>query len=210
MKFIFLVALLFSAACSVAPMMTTRNARPLGEGQNKIQISPGIPVLGISYERGLSDKWDMGLAAESQLTPVFSGFTKYSFVNKEEGTSVAASGGVFYGTGFIDSYGGYVGPILSWRKNWFEFFVFPRYNYVHWNGLNLDSNNDTDALFFDFVSDNTSVDLHYVQIDTGINFYTKSRFSFGVGVSYFYFLDPKYIDGTSVGWLPEFLVSWTF
>lgn len=210
MKLLLLVLLLLQAACSVAPMMTSRNGRSLGAGQNKIQVSPGIPVLGVSYERGLTEKWDMGLSIESQLTPVYSAFGKYAFLSQEEGISVAVSGGAFYGNGIIDSYGGYAGPILSWRKKWFEFFVFPRYNYVHWNGLDIESNNDTDALFFDFVSDTTSVDLHYIQVDTGINFYTKSRFSFGVGVSYFYFLDSKYIDGTSVGWLPEFLISWTF
>lgn len=213
MKHLPLVLLLLLTSCSIAPMMTTRNARTLGEGNNKMQVSPGFPVLGVSYERGLTENWDMGLAAELQLGTVYSAFTKYAFINSEDGFSLAASAGGFYGNSIadVDSRGFYVGPVASWRKDWFEVFLFPRYNYVHWEGFDVETNSsDTDELFFDLKPNGTSYSFRYMQFDLGFNFYTGSRFHFGLGASYIYFLDTSDIDGANGFWLPEFMIGWTF
>lgn len=201
------------AGCSIAPMMTTRNARTLGEGGNKMQVSPALPVLGVSYERGLTENWDMGLAAELQLGSVYSAFTKYAFINTEDGFSLAMSGGGFYGSSIADvkSRGFYAGPVVSWRKDWFEVFLFPRYNYVHWQGFDIEQDeSETDDLAFDLKPNDSSYSFRYLQVDLGFNFYTNARFNLGVGASYIYFLDSDDVDGDNGFWLPEFMIGWAF
>lgn len=208
-----LLTLTLLASCSIAPMMTTRTARTLGEGNNKMQVSPGTPVLGVSYERGLSENWDMGLAAELQLGAVYSAFTKYALINSDDGVSLALSGGGFYGSSIADvnSRGFYAGPLLSWRKDWFEVFFFPRYNYVHWDGFDIEADeSETDDLAFDIEPSGTSYNFRYMQFNLGFNFYTNPRFNLGVGASYIYFLDSSDVDGANGFWLPEFVIGWTF
>ncbi|MBY0517118.1 MAG: hypothetical protein K2P81_09430 [Bacteriovoracaceae bacterium] len=207
-KFLFLTLLMLTGACSLAPMMTTRSAKTLGSGNNRIQASPYVPVAGVTYERGVSDNIDLGASLELQFGPVYSAFGKYAFINQDEGFSLAASGGGFAGNGIVNSSGAYAGPIVSWRKGGFETFLFSRFNHVKWGKADLSSDNN-DQLAIDIKNSLGNITFNYLQFDLGFNFYTNPRFMLGLGVSYLKMLESKHTDNSGV-FIPEFMIGFNF
>ncbi len=208
MKVTLLLALLLTGSCALAPMMSHRSAQTIGKDKNRIQASPGISVLGVSYERGLSENWDLGASLEQQLGFVTSVFSKYSLVNNDQGTSVALSGGGFAGSSVAKSSGGYAGTLVSWKKDKFEMFLFPRLNHVNWHGANLTSD-ESDQVLVDFINSASDITINYVQVTLGFNFYSSNSFNMGFGASYFNFLENKNLS-SSDAWLPEIVLGWNF
>src|SRR5690606_17145161 len=70
----------------------------------------------------------------------------YSFSEKQEGTVLALEAGGALGMGVVKSYSAFGGPILSYKKNWFETYFYPKINFVHFDKLEL-SSADRDDLF---------------------------------------------------------------
>jgi hypothetical protein len=208
MKFLFLAFLLTAGSCALAPMMSHRSAQTIGKDKNRIQAMPGISVLGVSYERGVSENWDLGASLEQQLGYVASVYSKYALVNKDQGVSWALSGGGFAGSSVANTSGAYGGSILSWKNGGFELFLFPRLNHVNWHGANL-SSDESDQLFVDFINSASDITLNYVQVSIGMNFYSSGAFNMGFGASYFNFLDSEKISGSDA-WLPEIMLGWNF
>ena len=189
-------------------MMSHRSAKTLGKDKNRIQASPGISVLGVSYERGLSENWDMGATLEQQLGYVTSVFSKYALINQDQGVSWSLSGGGFAGSSVVNTTGGYAGTVLSWKKDNIELFVFPRLNHVNWHGTNLRKDQEDD-IFVDLVNSASDITINYVQVSFGVNFYSSGAFNMGFGASYFNFLENKNLS-SSDAWLPEVMLGWNF
>ena len=207
MKFTIL-SLFMLGSCALAPMMSHRSAQTIGKDKNRIQAMPGTSVLGVSYERGVSENWDLGASLEQQLGYVASVYSKYALVNKDQGVSWALSGGGFVGSSVANTSGAYGGSILSWRNGGFELFIYPRLNHVNWHGANL-SSDESDQLFVDFINSASNITLNYVQVSIGMNFYSSGAFNMGFGASYFNFLDKDKIS-SSDAWLPEIMLGWNF
>ncbi len=208
MKLTLLFALTLFGSCALAPMMSHRSAQTIGKDKNRIQASPGISVLGVSYERGLSENWDLGVSLEQQLGFVSSVYSKYALINQDQGFSWALSGGGFVGSSIANTSGAYGGSVVSWKKDKIEFFIFPRLNHVNWHGANL-SSNENDQILVDFINSAANITLNYVQVSAGFNFYSSGSFNMGFGASYFNFLDNKNLS-SSDAWLPEIVLGWNF
>jgi hypothetical protein len=209
MKFVPIFILVLICGCSLAPISTPRSAQSLGKNKNKIEVMPIIPVLGFNYQRGISENLDLGFSIEQQLAPVASGFFKYSFINQPQDFSLASTGGLFYGSGIVNTKGLHLGLITSYRKKWFEAFLYPRYNHLQWDGSNLTSDQE-DSLVIDIINYTSKMTIQYAQIDIGFNFYTSSVFNFGFGASYLYFLSVEHIDQQGGTWIPEIFLGWKF
>lgn len=208
MKLFILFSLMFSGSCALAPMMSHRSAQTIGKDNNRIQANPGISVLGVSYERGISENWDLGASLEQQLGYVTSVFSKYALINQDQGLSWSLSGGGFAGSSIVNTTGGYAGTVLSWKKDKIELFVFPRLNHVNWHGTNL-TKDQQDDIFVDIVNSASDITINYVQVSFGLNFYSSGAFNMGFGASYFNFLDSGSVS-SSDAWLPEIMLGWNF
>ena len=202
MKITIILSLLMMGSCAFAPMMSHRSGKTIGKDKNRIQASPGISVLGVSYERGVSENWDMGASLEQQLGTVGSVFTKYALVNSEQGVSWAMSGGGFVGSGISNASGAYGGSVVSWRKDSFELFIFPRFNHVKWHGTDL-STSESDRLILDDIDDASDRSINYAQVSLGFNVYLERTFYMGFGASYF-----NFFHNGQGAWLPEVVLGW--
>lgn len=174
---------LIIAGCSFAPINTATTARTVGNGNN--QITGSLPVLGLKYERGVTDDLDLGLAYEHQMGPVVHAFGKYNFENKaENGISAAAIFGAGYSADIGDSKSAYLGPIISYRKNAFEVFAAYKFNYVRWDFEGLSSDDKDDLISIPASKSNFT----YHAVDLGISL-IKESFSATVGGKLFIFPD---------------------
>lgn len=159
---LFLFAIL--AGCSVAPINTATTARTLGTDKN--QVTGSYPVLGVKYERGINDRFDLGFGIENQSGALFHVFGKYNFENKpDQGISVSGIAGAGYGSGIGDSKSAYLGPIISYKGELVEVFGSYKFNFVHWNfdGITPDNKDD---LFAVPASESNFI---YHEFDFGIN-----------------------------------------
>jgi hypothetical protein len=171
------------AGCSVAPMNTATTARTLGTDNN--QVTGSFPVVGVKYERGINDRFDLGVGLESQMGTVAHVFGKYSIENKgEKGVSSAAIFGAGYGTGAGDSKSAYLGPIVSYRDDVFEVFGVYKISYVHWDFAGL-SSDDKDDLISVPSSESNFV---YHEMDFGISI-VQEKWLATVGGKVFFFPD---------------------
>lgn len=145
------IALLLGASCSIAPFNSTKTARTLGDAN--WEIDSGLsPALYFSASRGFGENFDGGVTFEGQASPVLGVSGKYAFINaQEKGFSLSGLGGLFLGQDIAQSSGFYIGPVLSYKLDWFEPYLVTRYNWVKWNGQDL-SGNERDDLFVDLVS----------------------------------------------------------
>ncbi|MCB0377760.1 MAG: hypothetical protein KDD33_04645 [Bdellovibrionales bacterium] len=171
------ILLSFTTGCALAPMTTTKNGRTVGKGKWEIDGNV-LPAVGLSVSRGLTDNFDAGILIERNFGMVYSAWGKYSFINQAQGWSLAAYGGAFYGSGFGNSDGFFLGPVTSYRKNWFEVYLSARYSYVTWRAGSLTTDEQDDSIF-DFVSWN-DITFNYVQADLGFNFWTSDTFAINV------------------------------
>ena len=176
-------------------MQSGRSARSLGE--DNWGIGAGIsPTLSVEGGYGVSQDLDVGVLLEYQFGFVASVFTKYSFINRDEGFSLAGYAGAFTGGSFATTRGFYAGPLLSYRRKWFEPYLLMRYTYVHWEAGDLSSDEQQDS-FIDLVSwEDTS--FNYLQTDLGINFWTSPTFAIVPSAKIFTFFGRNVETDTSV------------
>jgi hypothetical protein len=132
MRRILALALLISSlpGCAVAPLSTHITARSNGKSESLASVGSTLPIKdsgalpSLKYSIGVSDDIDLGFQYE---VIEYGAWMKYSFVNRQEGFSAAGLFGV--GLSFEGFYS-YIGPIVSWKIDWFEPYLTTRYNYV--------------------------------------------------------------------------------
>lgn len=184
----FLKILLFTlllGSCSLAPMTSPKSAASLGE--KKYELSAGLsPALNAGLGIGIKDNLDIGFGYEIQIFSQISTWAKYSFLNNPEGHSFALYGGLFAAADISSSYGFFLGPIYSYRKDWFEHYLVTRINNVHWDVGDINSDDRDDSIFDDI--DWGSGSFSYLQFTYGVNFHTSKKFAINLSAQYWYFL----------------------
>jgi len=136
-----IVALLVLAlqGCAVAPLSNHITARTNGKGGSLLSAGSTIGsedsgwVPSLKYSIGLAENFDLGFQYEVVEYGIWG---KYAFINNSgEGFSLAAIGGT--GLSFEGFYA-YVGPIVSYRFDWFEPYLMTRFNYVRYPEQKID------------------------------------------------------------------------
>lgn len=125
--------------CAVAPLSNHITARTNGTGESLLSAGSTIGVgetgwvPSLKYSIGLSEDFDLGFQYEVVEYGIWG---KYAFINnKGEGFSLAALAGT--GLSFEGFYG-YIGPIVSWKIDWFEPYLLTRFNYVRYPESKID------------------------------------------------------------------------
>lgn len=138
MKYIVLgLAILFSG-CAVAPLSNHVTARSNGKGESllsagsTIGVGKGPWLPSLKYSIGLTEEFDLGFQYE---VIEYGAWGKYAFVNNREGFSFAGLAGT--GLSFEGFYG-YLGPIVSYKMDWFEPYFLTRFNYVRYPEKRID------------------------------------------------------------------------
>jgi hypothetical protein len=133
------LVLILAQGCAVAPLSNHVTARTNGKGDSLLSAGSTIGVgntgwvPSLKYSVGLADDFDLGFQYE---VVEYGAWGKYAFVNgKEEGFSFAALGGA--GLSFEGVYA-YVGPVVSWKWDWFEPYFVERFNYVSYPEQKID------------------------------------------------------------------------
>ena len=173
--------LLFSiASCAFAPMNSSKTARAIPKEETLVDFgfSP-FPYATISS--GLADRITVSGSIEQQLFPLIAAAMKYSFSSKEEGAALALEAGGALGMGVVKSYSGFGGPIVSWKKNWFEIYFYPKINFVHFDKLEL-SNADKDDLF---INDIDPGSITYILTSLGTTFWIKKTVGLNIEAKHF-------------------------
>lgn len=161
---IFLVMSL--SACAFAPLATSTTGRSEGKGKSEIQAGSVPGGAHLKYTVGITDNFDLGAHTEFHLFGGIGAHAKYSLINnKEKGFSTAVIGGAGSGI-FQESYYYYVGPVISYKINFFEPYTALRYNGVYWP---KSSQNSTVVVLDD--------DIHfsYLQLAAGSFFWFSDR-----------------------------------
>jgi hypothetical protein len=180
-KIISILSALVLTACSVAPINTTTTARPLGKDQNL--LTGNAIVTGVQYTRGLTEKMDVAFGIEEQFGVVFNMYGKYNFINgSDNGYSLAALGGIGYGSDLGHSKSVYAGGVASYRSGSFEPFFVLRLNYVDWKLYELTDNNRDDLVTIPSYKDT----FLYAQTDAGFN-YLNGVWGVTVGAHVYFF-----------------------
>lgn len=125
-----LTLLILVQACnSLAPFASEKSGTTLGKGHSQI-VGGASPFVNLIYSKGFTDDLDVSFILEDQeLVALAAVSAKYSFRQSEKGIAYAATMGVF--SGIQDpSYGFFLGPIISYKHNSFEFYAHFKYNYV--------------------------------------------------------------------------------
>lgn len=174
---IFSCVSLFS--CAIGPLNSSHSARSLGDGNNNINAS--IMPIGVEYSRGVSDNVDLGVAVELQFTPLGSVWAKYSIVNNPTGVSYALTSGLFYSDGVenASSKGGFLGAIVSHRKDKMEFYFSGKLNRVNWESGSLFTSKDSESIWY---TDNgeESETFNYLQGNLGMSYWVSPKFNFDI------------------------------
>jgi hypothetical protein len=176
-------------ACAFAPFKSTNTARSLGD--KKWGMDAGFsPATYVTAAYGVSENFDLGLVVEEQIAPLIGIWGQYSFINNKEKGALALHGGVSKGTGVMGSSAFYIGPIVSFKKNWFETYLNVRYNYVDFKAADLSGDDLADFILEGF----TQGHLSYVQSTFGFNFWFSEKVAMDLNVKHIYLLG----DGASV------------
>lgn len=177
---------LLTSACSMAPYTSPKTARALGQGN--WEVSTGLsPAFNVSAAVGVHEKVEVGVLLEQQFfteTAVWGKFTALDF--KDDGPSVAFYGGGFLAVDASGTDGYFLGPIVSFKKDWFEMYLVARYNKVNWETaeITLEDQNDADLLYFDWSAGSTQ----YYQYVLGINFWFTQKFALNISAQYWQFI----------------------
>lgn len=174
-----ILCLLILSSCAFAPMNSSKTARAIPKDKTLVDFgfSP-FPYATISS--GLADRVTVSGSIEQQLFPLVAAAIKYSFSEKQEGLMLAFEGGASLGMGVVKSYSGFGGPILSWKKNWFEAYFYPKFNYVHFDKLELNSE-DRDDLFVDEVDPGS---MSYLLNALGVTWWINPSFGINTEAKY--------------------------
>ena len=177
---IFIFMALSLASCAFAPMNSSKTARPISQDTTFVDFgfSP-FPYANIS--QGISDRFTASGSIEQQLFPLASASIKYSFSDKKEGMSIATELGGSLGMGAVKSYSGFGGPILSWKRKKIELYLYPKFNYVSFDKLNL-SSSDRDNLF---VTDIDPDSITYLLTALGTTYWFKEMLGVNLEIKHF-------------------------
>lgn len=175
-----LLPLLLLASCAFAPMNSSKTARAIAPKTTQVDFGFS-PFPYATVASGLVDRVTVSGSVEQQLFPLIAGAIKYSFSEKQDGLSFAVEGGASLGMGIVKSYSGFAGPILSWRKDWFELYLYPKYNYVHFDKITL-SDADRDDLFLNEVDPGS---ISYLLTSLGTTLWIKETVGLNIEVKHF-------------------------
>jgi len=168
-----MLLLVLLSGCQAVPNAHIDEGHSLGDGRWRIDSNAGSSLL-ISTARGFGNNVDLGLDLKSLdvADTVLAAHGKYSFINRRQGLSVAAIGGVFNDIEDDEYTGLFAGPIISYRTSRFLFSARARYSRVR----------------FHFVSSLRDLEFlpheEVLQTDLSIRWYSRhERFSlrFGLG-----------------------------
>jgi hypothetical protein len=124
------LAVVLLQSCAVAPVSNHVTARTNGEGESLLTAGSTIGAGGtgwlpsLKYSIGLAEKFDLGFQYEVIQYGVWG---KYAFLNQAEGFSLAALAGTGLG---LEGFYFFGGPVVSWKRGWFEPYFITRFNYV--------------------------------------------------------------------------------
>lgn len=195
---IWVLLFVFLTSCTVAPVRTSTTARSLGAGNHKIGTTI-LPVLGLTYEYGLKENFDLGIGVERQLGLMLYAHGKYAFYQKQDdGFSHAILIGAGKGLSLVETTAYFLGLMTSYKYKWIEPFISIRYNKIKWKFSGL-SSDDKDDLW---TTPATSDSFNYYQADIAINLIANS---FTTTLGYHLWLFP---DGTAD--FPSLSFSWNF
>ena len=210
--FVFL-PVLFLISCSIAPLTTPKTARTLGRGH--WEIDTGFSPTYFSAHRGFSKNFDVGLTIESQIGLAFELSGKYALLNRsEQGTSFAIFGGVFSGSSLRGRSSVLrLGPILSYKMNWWEPYVIVTYNRGQWewgglteySGSRMNNFIDLNDLQLDR---GETFSYSYIQYSLGSNFWFTKGFAFTFNVKHLSFLGDDIKGGKGIA--PAVGFIWRF
>jgi hypothetical protein len=199
-----LLIILSLSACSFAPLTSSKSARTLGKGNWEIDTGAS-PLLNAAVNRGMSDDWDFGLTVEQQFGPVFALTSKNGLYNNQgNGLSLSLLSSIYVATGVVTGKGFYVGPIVSYQGQKWEFFSSLRYNWLKWDGSDLSPDDRTDLIISVLNFDDVSI--NYLQYHFGFNYWFNQKFAWGLDGKYLSFFgsnvksSSKLIPGTSLIW----------
>lgn len=194
---------IFAGACAFAPITTTNSARSLGK--SNMQIDVGFsPAPFVSFGYGFTQNFDAGILYEEQLAPLLGLWGQYSFINNPEKWSLALYGGVAAGSGLQNSTSYFIGPIVSYKKKWFETYLTSKYNYVDFKARDLTAD-EQDDFFIDSID---TWNISYIQTTLGMNFWFSDKFALNISAKHFYLLNSD--ANTDVEIVPGLGLSWRF
>ena len=162
----------FLFGCSLAPVVSEKTARTLGDGNWETNVGLS-PAPSITIGRGFGESVDLHLSIESQIVPLIDIGGKFSITQRKEGVSFSIFAGGFSDTS--SSSGFYAGPIISLKSKWFEVYALGKYNNVTWKASEKEQAKDS---VFDF-SLNSDQNFDYWLAVVGINLW----FNDGVGLN---------------------------
>lgn len=181
MNFLKIIALVFiSSSCAFAPMNSSKTARPLKEDQTMVDFGFS-PFPYVNLSKSVSKRVTISGSIEQQLFPLVSGAVKYSFQDSADGFSFATEVGGSLGMGIVKSYSGFGGPIVSWKKKKFEFYLYPKVNFVHFDKVEL-SSSDKDDLFINEVDPGS---ITYVLTALGTTFWFEENIGLNLEIKHF-------------------------
>tara|TARA_B100000925_G_scaffold262107_1_gene219226 strand:+ start:14291 stop:14893 length:603 start_codon:yes stop_codon:yes gene_type:complete len=187
---IILIVLLFCGACSLAPVVSEKTARTLGDGNWETNVGMS-PAVSVTVGRGFGESLDLHFSYESQIVPIVEVGGKFSIIQNNEGLSFSLFGGGFTDGGSSSGY--YAGPVVSFKKNWIEFYGLAKYNNVTWEA---DASTDDDDSVFNFnLSINQNFD--YWLAVAGVNFWFNEGFGLNINGKRF-FIDDASEDGERI------------
>jgi hypothetical protein len=167
-----LLVCLFLTSCAFAPFGNTYSAQTAGAKNLDLQLGamvngPIVPVGRLGY--GIQEDTDIGVLSELGYADLIAGlYLKHAMLQKDEGFSLAIETSL--GAGAHDSWYTYIGPIVSFKKGWFEPYAIARFNYVRQN-LQY-----TDWLWGDEVQN--KIHVKYALFTTGATLWANKHLGF--------------------------------
>lgn len=173
---VFILYIGLSGCTSLAPLSNTPTARTLGKGN--VHIGGGYVIVAdnahVRTGFGITDEIDLFFLAESGILNDNAGIAlKYGLLKADEGLSASLDGSL--GT-TKEKYYFYIGPTLSYKKNWIEPFVVARYNYAQdkYKEIDLFNINESDSFM--------TTRLHYGQLTGGATIWVNNHFGLNLHV----------------------------
>ena len=164
-------------------MNSSKTARPLEKDNTMVDFgfSP-FPYANLSSS--ISKRITISGSIEQQLFPLISAAAKYSFQDPRDGLSFATEIGGSLGMGIVKSYSGFGGPIVSWKKNKFEFYLYPKINFVYFDKLELSSADRNDL----FINEIDPGSITYLLTALGTTFWFKENIGLNIEIKNFVLL----------------------
>ena len=185
--FIVYATFLLCSSCAMAPLTSTKNARPLGSGNWEIN-SGMIPAFTSTIGIGVTEAIDLGVTLEFSFEWKKALWSKYSFLGKDGPIAFALYGGAFDS---LSGRGFFLGPVVDFKKDWFEIYLLPKYSYVDWQGTL--GKKEKDDLIIRKLNNDSIGHTRYIQTILGINFWFTEGLGLNINIQSFKLI-PVYIQ----------------